>query len=101
MEREMISFSLRIVIRNYLEGDKSHLSAEEIRGAAEKCPTVFLATVCNMLSALERRGYLLKVTIDPSKARYDPNTFLHRHLVCNLCKTIADVDTRHCPTYHS
>ena len=84
----------RIAILDYLEGNKSHPSAEDIyQAVAKKFPTISLATVYNTLSALERRGQLLKLTIDPSKARYDPNTFPHHHLICTLCKTIADVDT--------
>ena len=86
----------RIAILDYLEGNKSHPSAEDIyRAVAEKFPTMSLATVYNTLSALEKRGQLLKLTIDPSKARYDPNTLPHHHLICTLCKTIADVDTKY------
>jgi Fur family peroxide stress response transcriptional regulator len=86
----------RMAILDYLDGNKSHPSAEDIyRAVAKKFPTMSLATVYNTLSALERRGQLLKLTIDPSKARYDPNTFPHHHLICNLCKTIADVDTHY------
>jgi Fur family peroxide stress response transcriptional regulator len=86
----------RIAILDYLEGNKSHPSAEDIyRAVATKFPTMSLATVYNTLSALERRGQLLKLTIDPGKARYDPNTFPHHHLICNLCKTIVDVGTNY------
>ncbi|HVP77525.1 MAG TPA: transcriptional repressor [Thermodesulfobacteriota bacterium] len=86
----------RMAIFDYLEGNKSHPSADDIyRAVAKKFPTISLATIYNTLSALERRGKLLKLTIDPSKARYDPNTCPHHHLICNLCKTIADVDTRY------
>jgi Fur family peroxide stress response transcriptional regulator len=86
----------RIAILDYLEGNKSHPSAEDIyRAVAKKFRTMSKATVYNTLSALERRGQLLKLTIDPGKARYDSNTFPHHHLICNLCKTIADVDTNY------
>ena len=86
----------RIAILDYLEGNKSHPSAEDIyQAVAKKFPTVSLATVYNTLSTLERLGQLLKLTIDPDKARYDPNTFPHHHLICNRCKTIVDVDARY------
>jgi len=86
----------RIAILDYLQGNKSHPSAEDIhRGVAKKFPTISLATVYNTLSALERRGRLLKLSIDPSKARYDPNTFPHHHLICTHCKMIEDVDTQY------
>ncbi len=86
----------RIAILDYLEGNKSHPSAEDIyRAVAKKFPTISVATVYNTLSALEKRGQLLKLTMDPSKARYDPNTFPHQHLMCTKCKMIEDVDTRY------
>ena len=86
----------RMAILDYLEGNKSHPSAEDIyRAAVKRFPTMVLATVYNTLSALERRGQLLKLTIDPSKARYDPNTYPHHHLICTHCKAIEDVDTRY------
>jgi len=86
----------RVAILDYLDGNKSHPSAEDIyQAVAKRFPTMSLATVYNTLSALERRGQLLKLTIDPSKARYDPNTSPHHHLICTLCKTIADVDTHY------
>jgi Fur family peroxide stress response transcriptional regulator len=85
-----------MAILDYLEGNKSHPSAEDIyRAVAKKFPTISLATVYNTLSALERRGQLLKLSIDPGKARYDPNTSLHHHLICNHCKTIVDVDSHY------
>ena len=86
----------RIAILDYLEGNKSHPSAEDIyRAVVKKFPTVSLATVYNTLSTLERRGRLLKLSIDPSKARYDPNAFPHHHLICTHCKMIEDVDTHY------
>jgi Fur family peroxide stress response transcriptional regulator len=86
----------RIAILDYLEGNKSHPSAEDIyRAVAKKFPTISLATVYNTLSALERRGRLLKLSIDPSKARYDPNTFPHHHLICTHCRMIEDVDANY------
>ena len=86
----------RIAILDYLEGNKKHPSAEDVyKAVSKRFPTMVLATVYNTLSALERRGQLLKLTIGPGKARYDPNTFPHHHLICNRCKTIVDVDTRY------
>jgi Fe2+ or Zn2+ uptake regulation protein len=56
----------RIAILDYLEGNKSHPSAEDIyRAVAKQFRTMSKATVYNTLSALERRGQLLKLTIDP------------------------------------
>ncbi len=86
----------RIAILDYLKGNKTHPSAEDIyRAVSKRFPTMSLATVYNTLSALKRRGKLFKLNIDPSRARYDPNTSPHNRLICNRCQTIVDVDSRY------
>jgi Fur family peroxide stress response transcriptional regulator len=86
----------RLAIIDYLEGNKSHPSAEDIyRAVAKRFPTMSLATVYNTLFVLERRGQLLRLTIDPGKARFDPNTSPHHHPICTHCKMIEDVDTHY------
>jgi len=86
----------RMAVLDYLEGNKSHPSAEDVyQAAAKKVPTISPATVYNTLSAIEKGGQLLKLTIDSSKTRYDPNMSPHHHLICNICKTIVDVDARY------
>jgi Fur family peroxide stress response transcriptional regulator len=49
------------------------------------------ATVYNTLAALRDRGYLLELTIDADKRRYDPNTNPHNHLICTACGKIIDI----------
>lgn len=84
----------RIAILDYLKGNKTHPSAEDIyKAVSKRFPTISLATVYNTLSALKTHGQLLKLNIDPSRVRYDPNTSPHHHLICNRCKTIMDVES--------
>lgn len=82
----------RLAILNYLAGNKSHPSAEDIYSEVkEMFPTMSLATVYNTIEALRRRGRVLEVTIEPTKKRFDPDTRPHHHLICVKCKKIRDI----------
>jgi len=82
----------RLAILDYLEGNTSHPSAEDIyRALLEKFPTMSLATVYNTLDTLRLKGRVLELSIDPGKKRFDPNTKPHNHLICVECKKVADI----------
>jgi Fur family peroxide stress response transcriptional regulator len=82
----------RMAILDFLEGNKQHPSAEDIyRAVHRRFPTMSLATVYSTLSALKEKGNVLELTLDPDKKRYDPETTLHNHLICVVCKRIVDV----------
>jgi Fur family peroxide stress response transcriptional regulator len=82
----------RLAIINYLSGNRSHPSADEIYSAVSKrFPTMSLATVYNTLEALKRKAGLQELTIDPGKKRYDPDSTPHHHLMCVECKSLVDI----------
>jgi len=82
----------RLAILDYLDGNKSHPSADDIyRKVKKRFPTMSFATVYNTIEALKKREGVLELTIDPERKRYDPNTVPHHHLVCMRCKKIVDV----------
>src|SRR5690242_14584488 len=82
----------RLTILDYLQGNKSHPSAEDIyRAVHDRFPTMSLATVYSTLAALKRKGYVIELALDPDKKRYDPETGHHNHLICMSCKRIVDV----------
>ncbi len=84
----------RIAIFDYLEGNMEHPSAEDIfRAVSRKFPTMSIATVYNTLAALRDRGRLRELTIDPGKKRYDPDSSVHNHLICDGCHRVVDIDT--------
>lgn len=84
----------RLAILRFLDGNKSHPSAEDIYKEVRKTfPTMSFATVYNTLEALRKRGGVLELTIDPGRRRYDPNTEHHHHLICLRCKRIVDIHT--------
>jgi len=87
----------RLHILDYLQGNKDHPSAEDIyRGAQRRFPTMSLATVYSTLTALKQKGYVVELTLDPDKKRYDPETAHHNHLICISCKRIVDVPGGRC-----
>ncbi len=84
----------RLAVLDYLEGNTSHPTAEDIyKALLDKFPTMSLATVYNILDALHLRGRIVELSIDPEKKRFDPNTKPHNHLICVKCKKVVDVET--------
>ena len=82
----------RLAILDYLEGNTSHPSAEEIHLAvSQRYRSLSVATVYNTLNTLAKSGALRELTIDPERKRYDPDTSRHHHLICVLCGRIVDI----------
>ncbi len=82
----------RLAILEYLEGNTSHPSAEDIfRAVSARYQSMSFATVYNTIHALTKAGVLRELTIDPARKRYDPDTSGHHHLICISCGKISDV----------
>jgi len=82
----------RMAILDFLEGNTSHPSAEEIYQAVlQKYPMISFATVYNTLEALRKNGKVWELNIDDDRKRYDPNTHSHHHLLCTKCRKIVDI----------
>ena len=82
----------RLAILEYLEGNTSHPSAEDIyRVVSKKHQSMSFATVYNTLHTLAQAGSLRELTIDPERKRYDPDTSRHHHFICVLCGAIVDI----------
>lgn len=82
----------RLAILDYLDGNTSHPSAEDIyRTVSKEHQSMSFATVYNTLNTLAKAGTLRELTIDPERKRYDPDTSQHHHLICLVCGRIVDV----------
>jgi len=82
----------RLAILDFLTGNTSHPSAEDIfRVVSKTYQSMSFATVYNTLHALTRAGALRELTIDPERKRYDPDTSNHHHMICLQCGRIVDV----------
>jgi len=85
----------RLAILDYLEGNKTHPSAEEIyKAVSRKFPTMSFATVYNTLETLKRHGFVTELTMDPTKKRFDPDSRPHHHLICTNCRKIIDIRSK-------
>ena len=72
---------------------KCHYTVEEIHGEAKKIlPGISLATVYNNLHALEREGFIRKITGEDLSDRYDSSPIPHGHLYCKCCGGITDFE---------
>jgi len=82
----------RLAIMRYLDGNKSHPSAEDIyRAVSKEFSTMSFATVYNTLELLRDKGVLRELKIEPGRKRYDPDTSPHHHLICIRCKRVVDI----------
>jgi Fur family peroxide stress response transcriptional regulator len=82
----------RIAILKFLEGNRSHPTADDIyREIKKDHPTVSFATVYNTIQALKDRGELIEITIDPDRKHFDPNPTPHHHIMCAECGKIGDI----------
>lgn len=82
----------RIAILQYLDGNLSHPSAEDVyRAVRRKFPTMSCATVYNTLETLKGLGRVVELTGDPGKKRFDPDPHPHHHLICTACRRIEDL----------
>jgi len=84
----------RLAILEYLEGTRSHPTADVILAHVQKRhPTISRATVYNTLEALTRAGVILRITVEPAVARYDADVRPHAHFRCRVCGMVYDLPT--------
>ncbi|AEH43983.1 ferric uptake regulator, Fur family [Thermodesulfatator indicus DSM 15286] len=82
----------RLAILEFLDGNTSHPSAEDIyRHVEGKFPSMSFATVYNTLEALKEKGLIRELSIEPGKKRFDPNPSPHHHFICERCHQVYDI----------
>jgi Fur family transcriptional regulator, peroxide stress response regulator len=83
----------RLGIFKILEGNSTHPSAEDVFNEIRKSyPTISFTTVYKTLEIMEKKGEILKITIDDQRKHYDPNTNAHHHIICLRCGKISDIE---------
>lgn len=92
----------RLAILDFLEGNKSHPSAEDIyQHVSLTIPTITRATVYNTIDALIAQGMVAELRVDAKRRRYDPNTARHQHLICTRCGSVRDLHAQPEPVIES
>jgi len=70
---------------------RDHPSVEDIYNRVkENMPTISIDTVYRTLNTFYSWGLISRVHIFCEKARFDPNTELHHHILCIKCKKLWD-----------
>lgn len=82
----------RAAIMNVLKQTTVHPSAEYVYNEVRKeIPNISLGTVYRNLKQLEQSGEVVRVFGTFEKERYDGNTMLHAHFVCDNCQKVTDI----------
>lgn len=82
----------RIRIYQYLVEKRNHPSVDMIfQDLVKEIPTLSKTTVYNTLELFIRKGLATLITIDENEMRYDADTSVHGHFLCEACGTILDI----------
>lgn len=81
----------RIAILEYVATHPTHPTVDEIFAALQpRIPTLSCTTVYSTLRLLVEAGVIDSVNIDRTSERFDGNTILHAHFMCEQCGRIID-----------
>ena len=82
----------RLAILDWLSSTDQHPTADQVLAAIRKeYPSISRATVYNTLDALTKAGMVLRLSVDPTVARYDADLGPHAHFRCRICERIYDI----------
>ena len=82
----------REAIYNYLQGTKSHPTAETVYQELKKeDPRLSLGTVYRNLNLLYIQGDILKLNCGDGCDRFDATTDEHYHVLCKSCGNVYDI----------
>lgn len=82
----------RLAVMSYLLENKIHPTADDIFAALYPAiPTLSRTTIYNTLDLFVDRGAVILLDIDAKFKRYDGETSLHAHFMCDKCHSVLDV----------
>mgnify|MGYP001157441651 CR=1 FL=1 len=83
--------SQRQLVRDLLEGNFSHPTADEIYELARKAnPSISRGTVYRNLNLLADSGEILRLNMPIGPDHYDSRTHPHYHFLCRCCGRVID-----------
>jgi Fur family ferric uptake transcriptional regulator len=89
----------RVEILNYLEGNYTHPTAEEVFEAVKKKLTrISKATVYQNLKFLSKNGLIKELNVK-GVSRFEPNINPHHHAICKKCGKILDFESKELTDY--
>lgn len=82
----------REAILAFLQTRKDHPTADTVyQEIRHTIPNISLGTVYRNLSMLSERGDILRLSCDGKMDRFDADTSLHYHFICNNCGCVKDI----------
>jgi Fur family peroxide stress response transcriptional regulator len=89
----------RLAIYKYVAEHPTHPTADEIYEALrDQIPTLSKTTVYNTMKLFVSNGVVDEVFIDRTSERFDGNTMLHAHFMCEMCSGIFDSEIDNIPS---
>ena len=93
-DRGMRVTSQRVIVHRALRELDRHVTADELLDVvAERLPNVSLPTIYATLELLEELGMVRRVQ-RAGTTLFDPRTDPHHHLLCTVCGSIEDLDSK-------
>lgn len=81
----------RVAVYGYLCENKTHPDVQSIYESVKRQnPAFSKTTVYNAVNALAEKGFIIPVTIEGDKVRYDAVVEPHGHFYCEKCGKIYD-----------
>lgn len=91
IEKDIRPSVLRIAVLEHLMHTKAHPTIEEIYHTLHpKIPTLSKTSVYNITKLLTEQGLAKAITIDDKQIRYDADTSMHGHFMCQCCGRVID-----------
>ena len=82
----------RLAVMTYISENRIHPTVDDIFSALNPdIPTLSRTTIYNTLDLLVDRGAIILLDIDPKFKRYDGDTSLHAHFMCDSCNSVFDM----------
>ncbi|MDO4540152.1 MAG: transcriptional repressor [Syntrophomonadaceae bacterium] len=83
----------RVMVWNYLAGQRNHPTAEQIYAAlVGELTGMSKTTVYNTLKLFVEKGLAVSLNMNENESRFDATTKFHAHFRCTRCGEIIDVD---------
>lgn len=83
----------REAIKEYLAHTKEHPTADVVyMNIRNTYPNISLGTVYRNLNFLAEQGEILKINCRDGSDRFDGNSTLHYHFLCNECGKVLDLN---------
>lgn len=83
----------REAIYSLIRNTKTHPSAEWVyQQLKDKYPNISLGTVYRNMAMFVEQGLIVSIGTVNGRERFDADTSLHAHFICDECEAVIDLD---------